>query len=67
MKPKTYTQKLIQDGAQRSYHIHYKVSKTVDKEIQFSCLEHYLQFVGLLQEAGYKDIGLSVWANTKTL
>jgi hypothetical protein len=56
MKPKTYTPKLIQDVAQPLYYIHYQVSKTVDKEIQFSCLEHYLQFVGLLQEAGYKEI-----------
>ena len=56
MKPKTYTQKLIQNEAKTSYYIHYQVSKTVDKEIQFSFIEHYLQFVGLLQEAGYKEL-----------
>ena len=36
------------------YDIAYRVSETTDKMIRFSLIEHYLQFVDLLHEAGYK-------------
>ena len=36
------------------YDIAYRVNEHTDKMIRFSYIEHYLQFIDLLAEAGYK-------------
>ena len=54
LKEKTYA---VTEGWEDSKHywdIAYRVSETTDKEIRFHFIEHYLQFVDLLHEAGYK-------------
>jgi len=54
MKRKTYAVTEGFDEGKHFYDIAYRVSETTDKEIRFTYIEHYLQFVDLLHEAGYK-------------
>ena len=44
----------FEDG-KHFYDIAYRVNEHTDKEIRFSYIEHYLQFVDLLHEAGYRE------------
>ena len=57
MKVKTYTTEKDYDLATKKtfYIIDYQVTERISKGIQFTYLEHYLQFVDLLKEAGYKE------------
>lgn len=57
MKVKTYSTEKDCDLATKktSYIIDYQVTERISKQIQFTYLEHYLQFVDLLKEAGYKE------------
>lgn len=52
MKAKTY---LIKQAWKNKFIIDYQVTERISKGIQFTYLEHYLQFVDLLKEAGYKE------------
>ena len=36
--------------------ITYQVNENTQKEIRFYMAEHYMQFIDLLIEAGYKDV-----------
>ncbi len=56
MKLKTYAVTEGFEDGKHFYDIAYRVSEYTDKEIRFSYIEHYLQFVDLLIEAGYKDV-----------
>ena len=56
MKVKTYSvRKRYDETKQNFFLIDYKVDERVEKQIQFTYLEHYLQFTDLLKEAGYKE------------
>tara|TARA_B110000495_G_scaffold174237_1_gene164195 strand:+ start:59 stop:244 length:186 start_codon:yes stop_codon:yes gene_type:complete len=57
MKVKTYSVSKDCNLAKKEtfYDINYQVNETMSKQIQFTYLEHYLQFVNLLTEAGYKE------------
>ena len=56
MKVKTYSvRKRYDETKQNFFLIDYKVNERVEKQIQFTYLEHYLQFTDLLKEAGYKE------------
>tara|TARA_R110002020_G_scaffold180152_7_gene374334 strand:+ start:6171 stop:6356 length:186 start_codon:yes stop_codon:yes gene_type:complete len=57
MKVKTYSvEKNCNLGKKVTFYIvDYKVNERIDKQIQFTSLEHYLQFTDLLKEAGYKE------------
>jgi len=37
------------------YNIEYRVSKNLKKGIRFTFLEHKIQFIDLLKEAGYRE------------
>ena len=53
--PRTYAVTEGWDDNEKHYwDIAYYPNPTTDKEIRFSLIEHYLQFVDLLHEAGYK-------------
>ena len=52
--PRTYAVTEGWDDSKHYWDIAYRVSETTDKMIRFSLIEHYLQFVDLLHEAGYK-------------
>ena len=54
LKEKTYAVTEGFDEGKHFYDIAYRVNERIDKEIRFSYIEHYLQFVDLLHEAGYK-------------
>ena len=54
MKEKTYAVTEGFEDGKHFYDIAYRVSERTDKEIRFHLIEHYLQFVDLLHEAGYK-------------
>ena len=54
MKTKTYAVTEGFEDGKHFYDIAYRVSERTDKEIRFHLIEHYLQFVDLLHEAGYK-------------
>jgi len=54
LKEKTYAVTEGFDEGKHFYDIAYRVNEHIDKEIRFSYIEHYLQFVDLLHEAGYK-------------
>jgi len=51
---KTYAVTEGFQGKMHYYDIAYRVDEYTDKEIRFFLIEHYLQFVDLLHEAGYK-------------
>lgn len=53
MKRKTYSVSEGFEDGKHFYDIAYCPSLKIDKEIRFSKIEHYLQFVDLLHEAGY--------------
>jgi hypothetical protein len=56
MKVKTYSvRKRYDETKQNFFLIDYQVNETMSKQIQFTYLEHYLQFTDLLKEAGYKE------------
>ena len=55
MKPKTYSVRKRHEKSKTSFIIDYKVNERVEKQIQFTYLEHYLHFTDLLKEAGYKE------------
>jgi len=38
------------------YNIEYRVSKDLKKGIRFTFLEHKIQFIDLLKEAGYEEV-----------
>jgi len=52
--PRTYAVTEGWDNSKHYWDIDYRVSETTDKMIRFTYIEHYLQFVDLLAEAGYK-------------
>ena len=54
MKRKTYAVTEGFEDGKHFYDIAYCPSLKIDKEIRFSKIEHYLQFVDLLAEAGYR-------------
>ena len=54
LKEKTYAVTEGFHGGGHYYDIAYRVNERIDKEIRFTYIEHYLQFVDLLHEAGYK-------------
>lgn len=54
LEVKTYAVTEGFDEGKHFYDIAYRVNERIDKEIRFSYIEHYLQFVDLLHEAGYK-------------
>ena len=54
MKTKTYAVTEGFEDGKHFYDIAYQVNEHIDKEIRISYIEHYLQFVDLLHEAGYK-------------
>ena len=54
LEPRTYAVTEGWDDSKHYWDIAYRVSETTDKMIRFSYIEHYLQFVDLLHEAGYK-------------
>ena len=51
---KLYATKEVFDDGVHYYEVAYCPTREIDKEIRFSYIEHYLQFVDLLHEAGYK-------------
>ncbi len=53
MKRKTYTVTEEFESGQHYYEIAYCPSLKIDKQIRFSKIEHYLQFLDVLHEAGY--------------
>tara|TARA_B100000497_G_scaffold108724_1_gene127048 strand:- start:795 stop:980 length:186 start_codon:yes stop_codon:yes gene_type:complete len=57
MKVKTYSTEKDCDLATKKtfYIVDYKVNERIEKQIQFTSLEHYLHFTDLLKEAGYKE------------
>ena len=55
LSPRTYAVTEGWDNDNKHYYdIAYRVSERTDKEIRFYLIEHYLQFIDLLAEAGYK-------------
>jgi|TARA_A200000159_G_scaffold31297_1_gene27870 hypothetical protein len=57
MKPKTYSvRKHLNQKNKTFFIIDYKVNERVDKQIQFTSLEHYLQFTDLLKQLDYKEV-----------
>ena len=54
LKEKTYAVTEGFEDGKHFYDIAYRVNERIDKEIRFTYIEHYLQFVDLLHEAGYK-------------
>ena len=48
------TQEVFGDAGKHYFEIAYCPTPKIDKEIRFSYIEHYIQFVDLLAEAGYK-------------
>lgn len=60
MKVKTYSVKKRYEEKNKTFFIiDYKVNERVEKQIQFTYLEHCLQFTDLLREAGYSEGELS--------
>ena len=55
MHTKTYAVTEGFEDGKHFYDIAYRVNEHTDKEIRFSYIEHYLQFVDLLHEAGYRE------------
>ena len=55
MQTKTYEISEGFEDGKHFYDIAYCVNKHTAKEIRFSYIEHYLQFVDLLHEAGYRE------------
>ena len=57
MKAKTYSvRKHLNQKNKTFFIIDYKVNERVDKQIQFTSLEHYLQFTDLLKQLDYKEV-----------
>ena len=57
MKPKTYSiWGSLNDDGKHFIDITYQVDKNTQKEIRFYMLEHSVQFIDLLCEAGYEDV-----------
>ena len=54
LKEKTYAVGQEFKDDKHFYDIAYQVNERTKKEIRFTYIEHYLQFVDLLHEAGYK-------------
>ena len=54
LKEKTYAVTEGFDSLSHYYDIAYRVNEHTDKEIRLTQIEHYLQFIDLLAEAGYK-------------
>ena len=54
LQEKTYAVTEGFEDGKHFYDIAYQVNEHTDKEIRFHLIEHYLQFVDLLHEAGYK-------------
>ena len=48
------TKEVFGDDGKHYFEIAYCPTPKIDKEIRFSYIEHYIQFVDLLGEAGYK-------------
>ena len=48
------TKEVFGDDGKHYFEIAYCPTPKIDKEIRFSYIEHYIQFVDLLAEAGYK-------------
>jgi hypothetical protein len=55
MKTKNYSVSEGFEDGKHFYDIAYRVNNHTDKEIRFSYIEHYLQFLDLLHEAGYRE------------
>lgn len=55
MKTKNYSVSEGCEDGKHFYDIAYRVNNHTDKEIRFSYIEHYLQFLDLLHEAGYRE------------
>ena len=51
---KLYATKEVSDEGKNYFDIAYCPTPKIDKMIRFSYVEHYIQFVDLLGEAGYK-------------
>ena len=57
MKPKTYSVRQRHLPKNKTFFIiDYGVNERVEKQIQFTYLEHYLQFTDLLKQLGYKEV-----------
>lgn len=57
MKPKTYSvRKHLNQKNKTFFIIDYQVNERVEKQIQFTYLEHYLQFTDLLKQLDYKEV-----------
>ena len=57
MKAKTYSvRKHCNQKNKTFFIIDYKVNERVEKQIQFTYLEHYLQFTDLLKQLEYKEV-----------
>ena len=57
MKPKTYSVRKHQNQKNKTFFIiDYQVNERVEKQIQFTYLEHYLQFTDLLKQLEYKEV-----------
>ena len=57
MKPKTYSvRKHLNQNNKTFFVIDYQVNERVEKQIQFTYLEHYLQFTDLLKQLEYKEV-----------
>jgi hypothetical protein len=57
MKPKTYSVRQHHLRKSKTFFIiDYRVNERVEKQIQFTYLEHYLQFTDLLKQLDYKEV-----------
>ena len=57
MKPKTYSvRKHLNQKNKTFFIIDYQVNERVEKQIEFTYLEHYLQFTDLLKQLDYKEV-----------
>jgi hypothetical protein len=57
MKPKTYSVRQHNLRKNKTFFIiDYRVNERVEKQIQFTYLEHYLQFTDLLKQLDYKEV-----------
>jgi hypothetical protein len=57
MEPKTYSVRQHHLRKNKTFFIiDYRVNERVEKQIQFTYLEHYLQFTDLLKQLDYKEV-----------
>ena len=64
MEEKTYTITIDASNGKTWVDFSYQVNDHINKEIRFEKAEHYMQFIDLLHEAGYKDVTKALTTQT---